>query len=114
MRAMATTAAGRPPLNCTARVITAGGMVMPTVAMSTTEDWVGCASHLALLNRARAGFGFGSATTSSVRTLTGTSACIGGVTRRWADSGGLHVDGVHVGRVQDVGLLHVAEVNAAG
>src|ERR1700722_794890 len=98
---MATTATGRPPLNCTARVITAGGMVMPTVAMSTAEDWVGGASPLALLTGARAGFGFGPATTSSVRTLTGASARIGGVTRRWADSGGLPVDGVHVGRVPD-------------
>src|SRR5579863_7371666 len=110
---MVRTATGRPPLTCTARVITADGMVMPTVAMSTAEDWVGCGSHLALLNRRRAGWGFGSPA-SPVRTFTCASDCIGGVTRRGADSGGLHVDGVRLGRVQDVVLLHVAEVNAAG
>src|SRR5580693_4497258 len=114
MRAMATTATGRPSLSWTARRITAGGMAIPTVAMRTAEDWVGCLSHFALLKRVRDGRELGSSTTLADRARTGASARIGGVALRWADPCGLHVDGIHVGRVQDVRLLHVAEVNAAG
>src|SRR5580693_345949 len=104
---MATMATGCPSLSSTACRITAVGMATPTVAMSTAEDWVGCLSHFARLKRVRDGREDGASTTLPDRDLTGASAGIGGAPR--ADAGGLHVDGIHVSRVQDMGLLHLPE-----
>ena len=87
---------------------------MPTVAMRTAEDCVGCLSHFALLNRVRDGREDGASAMLFNRALTGASAGIRGVALCWAKTGGLHVDGIHVGRVQDVWLLHIPEVDAAG
>src|ERR1700677_5076815 len=106
---MATTATGRPSLSWTAWRITAGGIAIPTVAMRTAEDCVGCLSHFPFLNRVRNGREGGASTMLPNRALTGASACIGDVALRGAETGGLHVDGIHVGRVQDVRLLHIPE-----
>src|SRR5580693_1427577 len=103
---MATMATGRPPLSSTARRITAGGMSTPIVAIRTSDDCDGCLSHFAFLNGDRNGREVGSFTVPG-RPRTGASAGIGG----WAHASGLHVDGIHVGRVQDVRLLHIAEVD---
>ena len=111
---MLTTATERPSLNLTARRITSSGMGMPTVAMRTAEGCDGCLSHFPFPDLALDRFGTGPSTTGPAAALDAASARIGGLTRDLADPGGLHVDGVHVGRVQQVGLLHVVEVDAAG
>ena len=82
--------------------------------MRTPEDCVGCLSHFALLKNLRGGLEGGFSTTLPDRAPTGASADIGAAALRGADTGRLHVDGIHVGRVQDVRLLHIAEVNSAG
>ena len=105
-------ATGRPSLSSTARRMTVGGMAIPTVAMRTAEDCVGCLSHFALLKNDRVGRERGSSDALRDGALAGASASIGGVALRWADTSGLHVDGIHLRRVQDVRLLHLAEVNA--
>src|ERR1700685_1548609 len=102
---MLTTATGRPPDSSTARRITAGGTARPTVAMRTAEDWVGCWSHFPLPNRTRDRLGTRSSTAFPVGVLIAASAGLGGRTRSRADPGRLHVDGVHMGGVQHVGLL---------
>src|SRR5580704_18544830 len=110
---MDTTATGRPPPSSTARRITFVGMDSPTVAMRTAEDCDGCLSHLPLPNRDLAGLEVGSSTALSVRVPISTSACVGGGARGLADAGRLHVDGIHVLGIQQVGLLHVVEVDTA-
>ncbi len=81
---MVTTATGSPPLSLTAWRITAGGMGMPTVAMSTAEDCVGCLSNLALrepalLNRAIGDLASTAVTAVPARVSTAASAGIGGI-----------------------------------
>src|ERR1700737_2220284 len=106
---MLTTATGRPPLSSTAWRITGWGIEMPTVAMRTAQDCVGCLSHFPLPNRALAGVGPRPSTALPARVLICASACIGSIARDLGDSGRLRVDGVHVVGIQDVGLLHVVE-----
>src|SRR5579862_6248260 len=114
MRAMATTATARPSLSWTARRITAGGMATPSVAIRTAEDCVGCLSHFALLKRVRIDRERGSVRAGCDRVVTTASACIERIALPWSDAGGLHVHGIHVSRVQDMRLFHVAEIDTPG
>lgn len=89
-------------------------MDSPTVAMRTAEVCDGCLSHFPLPNRDRPGLEVGSSTAVPVRVPISVSACVLGSAGGLADSGGLHVDCVHVLGVQQVGLLHIVEVDTAG
>src|ERR1700722_6563036 len=107
---MLITATGRPLLNSMARRSTVGGTGTPTVAIKTAEDWVGWRSHFALPSRGQIDLRVAPFEVFPVCVVTSASPRVRCGTGERGDSGGFPVNGVHVLGVQDVGLLHVAQV----